>query len=388
MGERTRTRTMVVSRAIAARLARKPVEGPIRRVLVAHNLLLGDTLMLTPLLAKLRHLHPAADIALLAAPAVVPLYEKGPYGVRALPFTPSRSATARALLQEDAFDLAIIPGDNRYSWLAAAMRARHIVVHAGPRPLTQEWFVDEKRRYPDAPAAWGDMVADLVDGPPPPPYAKGDWPTPDARAFDRPSGPYAVLHVGASTPLKFWLPERWISLARALEKRGLEVVWSGGRGEEGFVNACDPDSRYRSYAGQLDLAQMWALLGEARLLAAPDTGIAHLGRATWTPTVALFGPGSTVLAGRGDFWRDTPWRCVSVDPFPCRDQQMLFGRRVEWVRRCARTPEECAEPRCMRSIGLESVMDAMEDLLGRSTAGYFPTLNQGTPADVPGSRST
>ena len=137
MGERTRTRTLVVTRALAARLTPAPRSREVRRVLVAHNLLLGDTLMLTPLLAKLRALHPLADIALLAAPAVVPLYSARPYGVRALAFTPSQSATTRALLAEAPFDLAIVPGDNRYSWLAAALRARHIVVHAGPRPCPQ-----------------------------------------------------------------------------------------------------------------------------------------------------------------------------------------------------------------------------------------------------------
>ena len=363
MGERTRTRALVVSRAIAARLAPRRALGDVRRVLVAHNLLLGDTLMLTPLLAKLRAQYPQSDIAMLAAPAFVPLYQQRPYGVRALPFAPSQSATTRVLLEEAPFDLAIVPGDNRYSWLAAAMRARHIVVHAGVRPLTQEWFVDERRPYPDAPAAWGDMVADLVDGTAPAPYARGDWKAPVSGPFERPAGRYAVLHVGASTPLKHWLPERWLALAQALESRGLGIIWRGGRGEEMSVQACDPQGRYVSFAGRLDLAQMWHLLAGAALLAVPDTGIAHLGRATWTPTVALFGPGSAVLAGKGHFWRDTPWQAVTVDPFPCRDQRLLFGRDVEWVRRCARSLAECPAPRCMHAIPLEQVLAAADALL-------------------------
>ena len=60
MGERTRTRTLVVTRALAARLTPAPRSREVRRVLVAHNLLLGDTLMLTPLLAKLKPEHKAA----------------------------------------------------------------------------------------------------------------------------------------------------------------------------------------------------------------------------------------------------------------------------------------------------------------------------------------
>ena len=363
MGERTRTRALVLPRAIAARLSGRPAAGPVRRVLVAHNLLLGDTLMLTPLLAKLRRQHPEADIALLAAPAFVPLYASRPYGARALPFSPSRSQTTRDLLHEPPFDLAIVPGDNRYSWLAAAMRAGRIVAHAGPRPFTQEWFVDEKHPIPPAPAAWGDMIAALVEGPPPPPYARGDWPAPPAETFDLPGARYAVLHVGASTPLKFWPADRWTALAAWLAARGVEPVWSGGRGEEGFVQQCDPEGRHRSFAGRLDLAQMWRLLAGAALLVAPDTGISHLARTTWTPTLALFGPGSAVLAGAGEFWRDTPWHAITEDPFPCRDQRLLFDREVDWVRRCRRTLAECAVPRCMQALDLARVQEGAERLL-------------------------
>ncbi len=374
MGERTRTRSLIVPRAIAARLAPRKAVRDVRRILIAHNLLLGDTFMLTPLVAKLRERHPQAEIALLAAPGLVPLYAARPYGVRALAFSASRSATTRALLEEAPFDLAFIPGDNRYSWLAAAMRSRHIVVHAGPRPLSQEWFVDEKHAYPDAPAAWGDIMADLVAGPAPRPFARGDWEAPPCADFDLPSGRYAVLHVGASTPLKFWLPERWMALAQHLERMGLQVLWSGGPGEEAFVRTCDPEGRYPSYAGRLDLPQVWRLVQHAALLVVPDTGIAHLGRAAWTPTVALFGPGSAVLAGKGGFWRDTPWTALTEDPFPCRDQRLVFGRNLDWVRRCGRTPAQCGQPRCMHAIGLEGVIAAVERSLTGSTGGGFRTL--------------
>lgn len=362
MGERFRTRMLVTARAFASRLRARGAQGPVRRVLVAHNLLLGDTLMLTPLLAKLRRAHPEADIVLLASPAAVPLYEQRPYGVRALPFRPADSSTTQALLRAGPFDLAFVAGDNRYSWLAAAMGARHVVAHAGDRPATKDWFVDEKRAYSATPAAWGDMMAQLVDGPPPPPFARGGWEAPSARPFEAPRAPYAVLHVGGSTPLKHWPPERWRELARRLGDEGIEVAWSAGRGEEALVAAADPEGRHRTYAGALDLAQMWHLLAGARVLVSPDTGIAHLGRVSWTPTVTLFGPGSAVLAGTGSFWRDTPWRAVGRDPFPCRDQQFLFRRQVDWVRRCGRTTRECPEPRCMQAITVEEVLAAARDL--------------------------
>ena len=365
MSQRLVSRTMVISHALWRRFARRPSpprDGSIRRVLIAGRLLLGDTLMLTPLLAKLRAAHPKAEITLLATPAFVPLYEGRPYGVRALPYEPKDRATIAVLLDEPAFDLAIVPGDNRFSWLAASMRARRIVAHAGDVPTFKNWCVDELRPYRETPAAWGDMVADLVDGDDPKPFARGDWPTPAARPFMPAPPRYAVLHVGASTPLKLWPAARWAELAAALERRGLAPVWSGGIDDVARVNECDPHRRYTSYAGQLDLAQMWHLLAGASVVVAPDTGIAHLGRATFAPTVVLFGPGSAVVCGPGAFWRNTPWRAVTVDPFPCRDQRVLFRRELAWVRRCGRSTAQCAEPSCMHAIRTQAVLDAVNEI--------------------------
>ena len=104
------------------------------------------------------------------------------------------------------------------------------------------------------------------------------------------------------------------------------------------------------------------MLAKSKLLVAPDTGIAHLARVVGVPTVAIFGPGSAVVTGAGDFWRDAPYRAVTVDPFPCRDQRILFRREIEWVRRCGRTLAECPEPRCMQAVSFDAVIAAVRDL--------------------------
>lgn len=365
MGERFATRASVVAAALAKRIKApglKAAPADPRRILVAHHLLLGDTVMLSALLAKLRANHPRARIAMTVPKAFAPLYGARPWGVEALPFSPRDSASARALFDEGPFDLAVVPGDNRFSWLAAAMGARHIVAHAGDVPATKNWLVDDTRPYGDVPGAWGDLVSDLVAGDEPRPFAPGDWPAPPSAPADRPGKPYAVLHVGASTPLKQWPAERWTALAAALAKQGLTVVWSAGRGEEDIVARCDPAHRHVSVAGRLDLAQLWHLLAGAALVVAPDTGVAHLARTTSTPTVTLFGPGSPVLAGLGRYWRDAPVRIVADDPFHCRDQRKLFRREVAWVRRCGRGTDACPAPRCMEALGIERVLAAVESL--------------------------
>ena len=367
MQSRFLTRTRIVATAFLEAPARGRPADPPRRVLIAHHpKMIGDTLLLAHLAAKARHRWPEAELVITASRATQPLFAGRPWGVEARAYEPDDVATLRAFRDAEGYDLAFVPGDNRYGWFARAMGARRIVGFSGDRPGFKDRLLDELHEYPGTPDTWGDMAAALVPGEDPPPYEPSQWPAPAFAPFDMPQRPYAVIHLGASTSLKRWLPERWAELAAHLSQRGLAIAWSAGRGEEALVAAADPEGRHRSYAGTLDLPQMWHLIAGARLMVTPDTGIAHLSRLTFTPTVVLFGPGTPQLVGSGRFFRNAPWRAVIVDPFPCRDQDILFKRHITWVRRCSRTPQECPSPRCMLAIDVRQVVDAI--------AGLEPTL--------------
>ncbi|HLX80298.1 MAG TPA: glycosyltransferase family 9 protein [Burkholderiales bacterium] len=359
-------RLRVLPRALARRflrMQRRERPAAPRRILIAHHLLAGDVLMLTPLLAKLRERHPDADVAMTVRRAVAPLYAGRPYGVRALVYEPREASTLDALFDEPGFDLAFVPGDNRYSWLAAAAGARWIVAFSGDRPEYKSWPVDEQRPYSETPAAWGDMVAALADGAPPAAYRPRDWPAPPCAPFDAPAGRYAVLHVEASTPLKHWEEAKWLSLAEKLSAKGVRPVWSAGPAGGALLRRIDPAARFAALGQRLDLAQLWHLVAGAALLVCPDTSVMHIGRLAGTPTVALFGPSSAALFGPGEFWREAPYRALTIADFPCRDQRRLFKREIAWIRRCQRTPAECAAPRCMHAIGADAVAQAALGLL-------------------------
>jgi ADP-heptose:LPS heptosyltransferase len=252
-------------------------------------------------------------------------------------------------------ELALVPGENRDALTARALDAGWIVAFSEARPAWKNWMPDELVDFPRESSNLADIFASLA-GPAPAElrYRRGDWPAPACAPFEAPAKPYAVLHIGARSPLRYWPAERWSALAERLSEK-YEVVWSAGPREAHLV----PPGRYRAYPGTLDLAQLWHLLAGADLLVTLDTGVAHLAKLTWTPTVCLFGPGSAPLLGRGEFFRDAPFTEVTVPDFPCRDRRQLFKREVVWVRHCARTLEECERPRCMEAIGLEDVLRAL-----------------------------
>ena len=91
-----------------------------RRVLIAHDLLLGDTIMLTPLLAKCRERWPSADIVMTCAPSYRGLYAMSPYGVRVLPYDPRDVHSLSACVPKRRSTLRLSLAIIDISWLARA----------------------------------------------------------------------------------------------------------------------------------------------------------------------------------------------------------------------------------------------------------------------------
>ena len=369
------SRLAVLPRAVLNSLKKRKRPAEVQRILIVHNLLLGDTLMLTALLARLRARWPDASIVMTVMPALLPLYAGRPYGVAVLPFDAHRASTARRIMQSGPYDLALVPGDNRYTWLAHAAGARWVAALAEPGNALRTRVADELVAWPALPMALADIFASLGGASANECFDPAQWPAPVCNplgalfsesigeAAHVPSSPYCVLHVGAGSPLRHWPAERWAKLAESLVHQGFLPVWSGSAQEISLIDEIDPPRRFLSTAGKLDLAQLWHFLQGAALLVVPDTGIAHLAKLTGTPTVCLFGPGSDVLFGAGAFWRDHRFVPVIDTPFPCRDQHSLFGRRIEWVQRCQRSTAQCAAPACMHALDVERVTAACLSIL-------------------------
>lgn len=364
MKSRAAVRAYIAPRLLVSALCGHKRARPtdVRRILIPQHLLLGDTLMLTPLLARVRERYPSADIVMTVPRALAPLYASRPYGVQAVAFDPRDVATVSALQQLAPFDIALLPADNRFSALARALGTRWIVGFDGDTPAYKNWWVDELKPFARAPMSFADLAARLIDDTAPRPYRPSDWPAPPVSAFTAPQGRYCVLHAGASNALKQWPASSWRAVAEALSAQGYEVVWSGGAGEERIVAEIDPAGRYCSLVGRLDLAQLWNLVARAQALVSVDTGVAHIGRLTYTPTVTLFGPGSPRVCGAGDFWRESPYRALTVADVPCRDQHVVFRRTIPGLQHCIRLYGECEDNVCLQRLPVTDVLAALREL--------------------------
>lgn len=328
---------------------------------------LGDTLLLTPLLAALRARYPKARLTIVVPVAYLPLYEGLPYGARALPYSARDPADIVRLRRGGPYDLALIPGDTRQALLARAVGAAWVRAFRGGYwyyGLAVDEFIDYPRELEPISDLWAYLSGARFEGT----YSKDDWPLPSEMTITVPKD-FVVLHLGASSDARYWGSAQWACLAEYLEGKGFSIIITVGAGQESLIKAVDPLGRYMHYAGTLSLADMWHLLVRAKLLVVPDTGIAHLAKVTQTPTIVLFGQCDPVLYQPGRFWRGASYEAITVPDLACRDQEW-FGTSAPpllGLKRCMRSAHECPHAlRCMADISVNDVRAAASRLLGIS----------------------
>lgn len=103
---------------------------------------------------------------------------------------------------------------------------------------------------------------------------------------------------GTAAAAKAWRLDRWIELAEAVARAGYTIACTGSAADSPVVDALIAGARARgidclSLAGRLTLAELGYLLQRCRLLVTVDNGVMHLGAALNCPLVALHGPTSS-----------------------------------------------------------------------------------------------
>ncbi|MGZ6825433.1 MAG: glycosyltransferase family 9 protein, partial [Mycobacteriales bacterium] len=244
------------------------------RVLVLRALGLGDLLTAVPALRALRRAHPDAHLQLACPQVLTPLaLRTGAVDevVDAAPLSPLPAQVAGA-------DLAVnLHGRGPQSTaLLEATGPQRLVAWGAGGPV---WRPDEHevRRWcrlltsSGVPADPADLLLDPVG----------------------PRGDHVVVHPGAAKPSRRWPADRWAEVVRRLPEN---VVVTAGPGERPLAEQVVAAAG-RGRVAEPDLDGLVRLVGTARLLVAPDTGVAHLATALSTPSVLLFGPTPPALWG-------------------------------------------------------------------------------------------
>ena len=383
-------------------IPRKKPKDP-KTIWIVHQLLLGDTIMLTGLLAKIRANYPHAKIIMIANPNFATLYQKKlyqypfdkgqcnqeqrhqnqAYNVQYWGYNPRNFCSFVRLFLLPKPDWALVPGDNRYGWLAFVRGAKWTIGFTGDRPAYKQWCFNELLALPKQATAVTDMMQQLCTGKEAPPYQPKQWKiynhqrlpaysyrndqAPNIIDLESPSteNEYTnnkiLFHLGAKSATKHWSTENWLALADYFKQQNKQVILSAGKGETAQLDEIQKISNLPSYRANLSLLQLIEIMQNVELIVCLDNGIGQLAKVIATPTVCLFGAGSTTLFAEAKFWQDIPYRSVTT-AMECRDTHLLFKREIDWVQTCNRSIQDCVhqKPICMQNIAVKQVIDACE----------------------------
>jgi ADP-heptose:LPS heptosyltransferase len=252
------------------------------RILVYRAIGLGDFLTGVPALRAVARAFPSAEIC-LAAPA--PLAPLAPLTGAVRTFLPTGELAPPPWSGAPPALAVNLHGRGPQSHrLLQALAPRRLVAFANPDAGVRgpRWRMDEHEV-----TRWCRLLEE--SGIP----ADADQLDLAVPAAQPPVRAATVVHPGAAAPGRRWPVDQFASLAAQLSARGHSVVVTGVRSElpaarTVAVRAGLPDDRV--LAGRLDLADMAALVADARLVVCGDTGVGHLATAYRTPSVLLFGP--------------------------------------------------------------------------------------------------
>jgi ADP-heptose:LPS heptosyltransferase len=289
-------------------------ESP-RSIAIIRALALGDLLCAVPSFRALRHRFPDARISLIGLPWAAAIVERYPEyldqlvefpgfpGIPEVPVDPDRIVGFLAAMRQRPLDLVVqLHGDgSAINAFAGLLGARRV---AGFYPQRQPGLADPAGvwvAYPEA----GSEVERLL-AVPAALGADGD-PTLEfpIRRSDREGlaatlatigaatllgDPFVVVHPGSSTPERRWPAGAFAAVADALAIRGVRTCLTGTAGERHVIDAVRREMTTDAIdlGGRTSLGELAALVAEARLLVANDTGVSHLAAALRTPSVIVF----------------------------------------------------------------------------------------------------
>jgi len=361
-----------------------------QRILVRSTNWLGDAVMTTPALLRLRDKFPDAHIALLTPEKLRELWLQHPAVNETIPFAPGENVfSVGKRLRAGRFDLALVlPNSPRSAlepWLAGIPRrigysrpwrdwlltlcidprADEVKMHkrsvdeikklvaADVNRRTDRVFTSASARTHQI-HEYLNLVAALGSSPEPLPPQLVITPK-EVDAVTEKFGlenlvrPILGLSPGAEYgPAKRWPVDKFIAAAAEIQRR-TNCTWLvfGGPADKALADRIEstipsPPSAVLDLAGKTSLRELMALLKFCQVLLTNDTGPMHVAAALGTPVVVPFGSTSPELTGPGLPGDTLHWLLQSNPPCsPC------------FLRECP------IDFRCLNDIPVRQVVEAV-----------------------------
>lgn len=339
-----------------------------RRVFIRGVNWVGDAVMASAALEKLRRAFVGSHITLMVRPWVAPIHENSP-DIDDLWVEDDARSTASFLraarrVRDGGFDMGIaLPNSFRSALLMALGRVPHRIGYDTARRgflLTRKVAIDPKSAKEHQVHYYLKLIDWLTEQKPEPPVVRL-VPSDEARAnvgamlrergWDDGRMRVAMAPGSINSMAKRWLPERFAAVANRLHAElGARVFLLGSKGEKADVAkvASQCGEGVVDLSGELGLADAIALTERMHAFIGNDAGAMHVAAALGLPVVAIFGP--TEWWATGPFTPDAKIVRHAVECAPCM------------LRTCP-----ISHP-CMTGVMVEDVLRAFAELAPRVQA--------------------
>lgn len=336
------------------------------RILIIQTAFLGDVILCTPLVKKVREKHPESKIFFLAIPQTRELLRNNPYLDEIIVY--DKKDKERSIfyyfdlvkkIKAKNFDLALVPHRSlRSAFLAYLAR---IPQRVGFDKSTGSFLFTKKIKYVQNQLetirnlslletksfSEDELLPELFPSEDDLKYVENLFRVWGIKEDDGIGG----IAPGSVWETKRWLPERFGEIADLLmENFKAKIIFLGGKDDEGLCLDISKNMRNKPFiaAGKATPLQSASLISRCKVILSNDTAPMHMAVAMRTPVVAIFG--STVPefgfapSGKNDVVIQKEVYCR-----PCG----IHGKR------------KCPEKhfRCMKEIAVKEVLESVAQRL-------------------------
>lgn len=373
---------------------------PPATILIACIRLIGDVILMTPLIGLLKEAYPEADLDVLVGKGTGEFLERDPRVRRVLYSAKNGQPYLRKIFQS--YDLAINmnASDRGNSAVLFAGRRQRVGFYRGDSFWKDIWkkaFFTHPLRFPEEipVAGYCRVVAEALGIPVKRLTVKVFWDSADEARVDallaekHCDGRFFVIHPFARWIYKYWELDRFAAVSDEIARRyGLLPIWtsSPAPGEKQLLVATAGKCSIKPVliAGDLTLNQITCLLQRAEFYLGLDTAVTHLAASTGIPMVALYGP---TFTSRWFPWfnqGDPDQQCPETRGVLRRGNIIVLQKDMECVP-CGKAgcdDSGRSESPCLAEITTDEVLAAVGQLLGHGVVGGPESSNEDTVDDA------
>jgi ADP-heptose:LPS heptosyltransferase len=283
-----------------------------RKILAIQFKYLGDSVFITPALMALRAQHPDAEIHLLVAQEVAPLFVHSTWitKVWAVPRTRGRTRVSESwpfiqAMRRERFDLSVdFAGNDRGGIMSFLIGAQCRLAEVDHKPtLLQRLAYTITVQVSALPVSWIKRHLRMLElalqtqTPESPQMRIAADPALIGHALDLLQGHTIICHIGTSQPKKEWPTQKWIELYRLAHQAGHTLAFSAGPNDREQalltkLKAIDQDIFILPPV--TDLSLYLAILSQTSLVISGDTGPLHFAAGLGINVIGLFGTADSV----------------------------------------------------------------------------------------------